>query len=98
MRSVSALVYDDEPSGSFRGSVASADPIRAWATHFGNALYLRFIAANSTDGRERGQANKEIAICERKLAYWQRHPKWTAAAAEAAVATVKAQWASGRAA
>lgn len=93
-----ALVYDDEPRGSFRGSVTNADPIRAWASHYSNALYLRFIAANSTDGRERGQANKEIAICERKLAYWQRHPKWNAAAAAEAVAPIKAQWASGRAA
>lgn len=91
-----ALVYDDEPRGTFRGNVNAADPVRAYVTHFGNAMYLRFIAANSTDGRERGQANKEIVICERKLAYWQRHPKWNAAAAAEAVAPIKAQWASRR--
>jgi hypothetical protein len=46
--------------------------------HFSNFLFLNFVA-KSGSREERASVEKEIAICERKLAFWERHPRFDAA-------------------
>lgn len=47
-----------------------------WMRHFDNSLYLTFILKNDPDRNERAQAQKELAVCERKMDHWKRHPNW----------------------
>lgn len=68
--------YSDTASGS-------ATPINIWKMngsaaylrHFDNYLFLNFMAKNGTRA-ERYEAEKEIVICRRKLAFWKRHPNY----------------------
>ena len=39
-----------------------------------NTLIFSLVAANSKDGCEIYQSNKELQICQRKLDYWKKHP------------------------
>jgi hypothetical protein len=88
-----ALVYDDTSvKPPYRGGpIADKNPLPPYLRHYGNLLYLKFIQARGTK-EERYQATKEIRICERKLAFWSRHPKWEAAQAASAVFELKASW------
>jgi len=88
------ICYDDESSvrPRYRGAVSTADPIRPYVTHYGNLLYLQFILRESTDRLEKRQAEKEVVICERKLAFWARQPQMLATEAANQVGALKAQW------
>lgn len=90
------IVYDDKPQ-AFNGKIriADMDPIKAYLKHYSNYLYLDFITKRSEDRLELHQARKELTICERKLAFWKRHPKWNATTAANEVARLKQQWQSG---
>lgn len=50
--------------------------------HFSNYLFLMFVSKKGTR-QERASVEKEILICERKLAFWQRHPRYDAAYVQA---------------
>lgn len=54
---------------------------KAYLGHYDNFLYLSFILNNplSTQAEKR-QANREIAICDRKLNWWAKHPNLDKAA------------------
>lgn len=45
--------------------------------HFSNYLFLMFVAKKGTR-EERASVEKEILICERKLKFWERHPRYDA--------------------
>ena len=77
---VFAMPYDEMPATTF------------WATHFENSLYLIFYEQNDRDILNRRQAAKELAICEKKMAYWQRHPNWDAAEAARRADELKKRW------
>lgn len=64
------LYSDNEPRGP--GGPVKVDPSKAYLRHYSNQLYLQFLAKNSDDAQERGQARRELAICERKMAYHYR--------------------------
>ena len=61
---------DTEPSSS--GPIR-VDPTRAYLRHYENYLYLQFLSRKSPDPRERGQALRELTICERKMEYHKRN-------------------------
>jgi hypothetical protein len=60
--------------------------------HYGNSLYLNFIFNSSTDGVERRQANKEIQMADKKMAYWRKHPDFSLAIVEPKMKAEKAKW------
>lgn len=86
------LYDDDEPKGSFSpGLAARLDPTKQWLKHYSNQLYLQFIASKG-DRLERWQANKELAICQRKLDYWAKRPGFDQEDATAGANLLKKQW------
>lgn len=94
------LVYDDEGGRApFRGGgkpVSEWSPesvMGAWRQHVDNLMYLRFMAASGTFA-ERRQAEKELQICGRKLAFWERHPAFDKDGAARVRAEVDAKWSS----
>jgi len=45
---------------------------KGWLRHYGNFLYLKFMASRG-NFNEKKQANDELVICERKLAWHEKH-------------------------
>ena len=70
------FVYGNETSkGDFNmGSVYKMNPNSAWANHYYNRKVLEHIARATKDYAEKHQAEKEIAIADRKMAFWERLP------------------------
>lgn len=44
--------------------------------HLENYFFLKFIIQKSPDMIERHRASKELDVCERKIAYWQKMPTY----------------------
>lgn len=68
------ICYSDERQAG--GNVVPYHKINAnkgYLTHWSNKMLLDFIIKQSRDARERAQARMEMEVCERKLAYMQRH-------------------------
>jgi hypothetical protein len=68
------------------------DAVKGYLNHYSNYLVLDFMAKTSKDGREKAQARKELTICERKLAYWRRHPNFRLDEVTRGVEKLKAMW------
>tara|TARA_Y100001938_G_C8070078_1_gene422578 strand:- start:294 stop:575 length:282 start_codon:yes stop_codon:yes gene_type:complete len=71
------LCYDE--SKKFTGHF---DPSKYWANdqvekHLENYFFLKFILEKSANTLEKMQASKELVICERKIAYWQRQDNYS---------------------
>ena len=83
------IFYDDGPRAREEGRGISweklmrANANEAWAGHFYNLTVLSFISANEPHMHRKMQAEKEIGICRRKLAWWERHPNFEPRAARA---------------
>lgn len=91
-----ALVYGDEgPRGSFSGTPihlwSSAAVMKSWQTHVANRYYLKFLYMRGSLG-EKAQASKELAVCDRKIAFWERHAEFDKKLAGEVNAKLKAQW------
>ncbi len=54
-----------------------------WALHTYNRIVLDIFHAGTNDAREIAQIGNEILICERKRAFWTRHPNFEALEARA---------------
>lgn len=89
------LVYDETESRRSAGFIPY-DRVNAtggFIRHFGNQLYLEFIAGNpDATWAERQQAEKELLICKRKMAWHSNHPNFSQSAAEAGMAKIKRDW------
>lgn len=87
------LVYDDTSVGPpFKGgSIANWNPLPPYLKHYENYLYLKFVLAKGNLD-ERFQASKELKICDRKLAFWTKHPNWDPSQAAVEVNKLKARW------
>ena len=87
-----ALVYDEISQGGFTGfNPAKCDATKVYMTHYRNSLYLTFMLAKGTR-IERGQATKELVICERKLVYWERQSNYDEGRAEKLMVEEKKKW------
>lgn len=67
-----AFVYTDE---KYNGPPISYDRVNAnkgWLRHYENYLYLDFLVKRG-NRLEKFQAQKELAICERKMAWMEKH-------------------------
>jgi hypothetical protein len=60
------------------------DACKAWAMHTYNRICLQHISATTRDFREKAQAEREIQICDRKRAWWEKHPNFSSAGASGA--------------
>lgn len=89
-----SIIYDEQPR-TFSGGlkIDQMNPHKPYLTHYSNLLHLQFILNNSTDRVEKHQAAKEVIICERKLAFWARHPSWNPTLIANETAKLKQQWA-----
>jgi hypothetical protein len=56
-----------------------------------NRFYLTFFLHNGTM-IEKHKASKELAICDRKLAYWERNPCFDRKKAETILDEIKRKW------
>ncbi|SOC90063.1 hypothetical protein SAMN05216358_0082 [Rhizobium sp. AN5] len=63
----------------------------AYLRHYSNYLFLNFVAVKGTR-EERASVEKEILICERKLKFWERHPKFDAAYVQGQKEKLIKQW------
>lgn len=92
-----ALVYDETGAAKFGGEPPSEwEPeavLGAWKKHLQNRYYLSFMLANGT-AEEKGMASHELDVCDRKLEYWERHPKFDRTSAGAVNREVASEWAS----
>jgi hypothetical protein len=87
-----AIIYDESARGNFSNvSIGRMDGTKAYLRHFENKLYLGFIAKNGTRD-EKWQAEKELAICERKLSFWEKHPNFVADTAKREMEKLKKNW------
>lgn len=68
------------------------DGTKAYLKHYSNYLMLDFITKKSKDREEVRRARVELTMCEKKLAYWRRHPKYDHDEAKKGVAALKAMW------
>lgn len=66
---------DIAPRGKSDIDVWKMNGSKAYLRHYDNYLVLNFIAKNGTR-QERAEVEKEILICERKLAFWEKHPNY----------------------
>lgn len=75
------------PGGAFKG-----DPTRCYLTHYANSLSLKFFATKDPDPRQRGQALRELTICERKMDYWRKRPGFEQKEALKGIQELRKQW------
>lgn len=67
------------------------DGTRAYLEHYGNRMILDFFAKHGTFAEQR-DVEREIAVCERKLAFWRRHPNFDQAKALEGIERIKRNW------
>ena len=66
---------------------------RCYLTHYDNYLFLQFVSNNKLSSEmEKKQARHEQTICEKKLEFWKRHPKYVHEDAVAGIALLKKNW------
>ncbi|OCP21969.1 hypothetical protein [Ensifer sp. LC54] len=91
-----AIIYDESVrSGPSNISIDRMDGTKAYLRHFENKLFLMFIATHGTR-TEKWQAEKELTICERKLSFWEKHPRFVGDLARKGMEELKKNWRAGR--
>lgn len=85
--------FYSETREPFTGSVKfdKLNAVKGYLRHYDNLMFLTFMSNNGTF-QEKAQARKELAICERKLQWWQRHPNYVQQEVLAGIDKIKAQW------
>lgn len=70
---------------------------KAYLRHYDNLLFLQFVANNSRSSAvDRRQAEAEIVICNRKLDFWAKHPKYDHDDALKGIQAIKRNWSAER--
>ena len=88
------ICYDETSGPAGEINVAKMDGTKQYLRHYANLVYLTFIANRSDKQQERRQAEKEMKIAERKMAFWARHPRYDQARVLAGIAEIKKEWRS----
>ena len=92
-----SIVYDDSTSygkpfnfsdiqNMYEGQVMGA-----WRKHVDNWFMLSFMRMKG-NFTEKFQATKELGMCDKKLAFWERHPRFNKEKAMKIVEDAKKQW------
>ena len=92
------LIYGSEPrpGGQFSKPISEWSPeavLRAWKTHVENRKFLFFMYTKGTVP-ERQQASRELDVCDRKIAFWERHPNFDKVEAGVINSRLKREWQS----
>ena len=87
---------EERQSGGPPIDFTKIDAVKAWAKHYANMLMLGFLEANETDGRARADVRREIAVCQKKMDYWQKQPSWEAVRGLDAAEECKKLWRESR--
>lgn len=93
---MSYILYDTDSGGSHAGPprrLENADATKHWLQHFSNSLILSRIGQVLTDAREKIQASRELQICHRKMAFWERHPRYLPQTAQREAMALRRAWA-----
>lgn len=64
---------DTGPKTDFKANIWEMPANTCYLNHFSNFLFLNFMLKKGTF-QEVQQATKELEICEKKLAFWKKHP------------------------
>lgn len=93
-----ALIADYDPSAKSGGY--SLTPIHEWGTeqvmgvwekHVKNRYELMFYLKNGTVD-EKLQASKELEVCDRKMAFWERHANFDPVEANSIAGALAKEW------
>lgn len=85
---------DSQPRSANPVNVWRMNPNKAFMNHYANFLFLDFIL-NNGNYQERQQARKEIAICERKMRFWEKHPDFNKTTVRLEKEKLHVAWKSG---
>ena len=87
------FIYDENKGRKGFVSMTDANATSLWLNHFSNALYLRFIAQHpKTNTIEKMQANRELAIADKKMNFWAKHPNYNKEHANMEADNLKRNW------
>lgn len=88
------IIYnEDEPAPAYPMNIYKMNPNKIYRKHLENLFFLRFMAQHEdTDWLEKRQAEREIPIAERKMAFWERHPNFDKDQMVRDTEEVKRQW------
>lgn len=91
-----AIIYDDVNRGPWRGmgsKIENVDATRVFLNHYKNYLFLKFVAQNPKSSlNEKIQAEREMLLCENKLDYWEKQPRFVLSAAITKIKVLKQQF------
>lgn len=88
-----AIFYDDNArSEGPPPNLSRMNATKIWLSHFSNSLILTAIQQKPKDFLEKHQATKELGICQRKMAFWERHPKFQQQTAANEAHKLKSAW------
>lgn len=87
------IIYPDTPEKpSFFINPHKLDPAKQFAKHYENYKYIKFIFDNTGDGYEKRQANKELQIALKKMAYWENMPAAVMSTIEKVRKSIDERW------
>lgn len=89
------IVYEENPMPRSGASFdfGAADATKFYLEHYRNWKLLQFISTNTlATFAEKQQARKELTICDRKLAYWSKHPNFDTKRMQAGVVEIDKEW------
>lgn len=91
-----AIFYSDGPrEAGFPVDYHRMNACKHFVNHYSNWLQLDWIARKTKNFYEKSQAVKEMAIAERKMNYWKRHPNYEMETVLREVQKLKRQWGQG---
>ncbi|TGT90933.1 MULTISPECIES: hypothetical protein [unclassified Mesorhizobium] len=89
-----AIIYERGTRANFTPTnMDNVDGTRAFLSHYNNYLFLKFVANNPESTlSEKLDAEGELLICEKKLEFWEKHPKFVLSAALNQIKTLKSHY------
>jgi hypothetical protein len=88
-------IFYSENEAPFKGEPTPYHKMPAtkfYLNHYNNMLILKAIEQRPKNPQEKQQATREIAICQRKLDYWSKHPNFDQETVTRECAALKKLW------
>ena len=87
-----SIIYTESPYTGPKLNLSKMDATKKALEHQANYLFLTAVQMSPRDFAEKCQATKELAICERKIAYWRRMHGFDQRRFENEALRMKAEW------